>query len=90
MKKVAVVTSTRAEYGLLMPVIKALRSYEDENLRVELIVSGTHLSAEYGGTVSEIEADGIRIDITIPVSVSCRSAMDISGNQAEVLRLVEP
>ncbi len=86
MKKVAVVTSTRAEYGLLMPVIKALRSYEDENLRVELIVSGTHLSAEYGGTVSEIEADGIRIDITIPVSVSCRSAMDISGNQAEVLR----
>ena len=47
MKKVAVVTATRAEYGLLSPVIKELRKYENDSLKVELIVTGTHLSDEY-------------------------------------------
>ena len=44
MKKVAIVTSTRAEYGLLAPIIRELRSYENQNLLVELIVTGMHLS----------------------------------------------
>ena len=82
MKKIAVVTATRAEYGLLSPVIRELRKREDENLRIELIATGTHLSEAYGHTVDEITE---RIDHQIPISVKSDSALDISENQAEVL-----
>ena len=54
MKKIAVVTATRAEYGLLVPVIRELRKNENNDLQVELIVTGTHLSEQYGMTISEI------------------------------------
>ncbi len=82
MKKIAVVTATRAEYGLLSPIIKALRKREKPDFRTELIVTGTHLSEEYGSTVREIDD---RIDHEIRVSVRSESAADISANQAEVL-----
>ena len=42
MKKIAVVTATRAEYGLLSPVIKEFRKYENSELKVDLVVTGTH------------------------------------------------
>lgn len=85
MKKIAVVTATRAEYGLLSPVIRELRKREDEDLRVELIVTGTHLSRAYGLTVAEIRDDGTRIDHELPIPVDSASALDISKNQAEAL-----
>lgn len=85
MKKIAVVTATRAEYGLLAPVIRELRSYESNTLKVDLIVTGTHLSSQYGNTVREIENDGLRIDYRIPVSVRSENAADISSNQADIL-----
>ena len=85
MKKIAVVTATRAEYGLLLPVIRALRDKENEGIRVDLIVTGTHLSEQYGLTVMEIEESGVRIDYRIPVSVDSSSELAISKNQAEVL-----
>lgn len=82
MKKIAVITATRAEYGLLSPLIKELRKYEDENLVVDLVVTGTHLSEEYGLTINEIND---RIDKKMPVSVKSETELDISNNQAEVL-----
>lgn len=82
MKKIAVVTATRAEYGLLSPVIYELRKCESDNLRVDLIVTGTHLSKQYGSTINEIKE---RIDHTIPISVKSDSEADISANQAETL-----
>lgn len=82
MKKIAVVTATRAEYGLLSPVIKALRAKESDALKIELIVTGTHLSEEYGMTVSEIDD---RIDHKIEIPVKSQSELDISSNQAETL-----
>lgn len=85
MKKIAVITSTRAEFGLLMPVVKALREYEDDNLRVNLIVTGTHLSYEFGYTLEEIKNFKLRIDQSVEISVKSASALDISSNQAEVL-----
>ncbi|WP_027209433.1 UDP-N-acetylglucosamine 2-epimerase [Butyrivibrio hungatei] len=85
MKSIAVVTATRAEYGLLMPVVKELRKYESDDLKIDLIVTGTHLSDDYGHTVDEIEKDGIRIDHKVSVSVRSDSEEDISSNQAEVL-----
>lgn len=82
MKKIAVVTATRAEYGLLSPVIKELRKYENGEFRADLIVTGTHLSHSYGMTVEEIDD---RIDQRIPISVKSESEADISANQAEAL-----
>ena len=48
MKKICVVTGTRAEYGLLKPVIKEINDSRD--LELELVVTGMHLSPEFGLT----------------------------------------
>jgi UDP-N-acetyl-D-glucosamine 2-epimerase, UDP-hydrolysing len=82
MKKIAVVTATRAEYGLLSPVIKALRQYECDRIKVDLIVTGTHLTESYGLTIREIDD---RIDYKIPISVKSDTEKDISANQADAL-----
>lgn len=86
MKKIAIVTATRAEYGLLSPVIRGMRMLENDSFRVELIVTGTHLSKDYGFTVEEIENDGFRIDRRILIPVDSSSEEDISNNQASVLQ----
>ena len=62
---IAVVTSTRAEYGLLRGVLQAL--YTDPEAQLQLLVTGTHLSKAHGQTVSEIEADGIPIAARLPI-----------------------
>lgn len=65
MNEIAVITSTRAEFGLLMPVLKALRKYENDELRINLVVTGTHLNCKFGHTVDEIKNVGMRIDYEI-------------------------
>ena len=82
MKRIAVVTATMAEYGLLAPVIRKLREHENDEFIVELVVTGTHLNAKYGYTLDMID---MRIDHVIPISVDSDSALDISKNQADVL-----
>ena len=82
MKSVAIITSTRAEYGLLSPIIKQLRQYENSDFRVDLIVTGTHLSPDFGMTVDEIDD---RIDCLVKVSTDSLSAMDIAKNQSVYL-----
>lgn len=61
---IAVVTGTRAEYGLLRPFAK-LAARPDAKLA--LLVTGAHLSRRHGATVSEIEADGMPIAARIPI-----------------------
>ncbi len=85
MKKIAIVTATRAEYGLLKPVIIELRKNENKEVKIDLVVTGTHLSERHGSTIKEIEADSIRIDKTIPISVNNDSEVDIAENQADAL-----
>lgn len=85
MKSTAVITSTRAEYGLLMPVINELRRYESESLKIELVVTGTHLSGAFGHTIDDIVGTNVRIDETVEIPVSSNTALDISNNQAVAL-----
>ena len=59
MIRVGVITATRAEYGLLKPVILEFNKIKNNDLR--LIVTGTHLSKKYGYTINEIIADKIKI-----------------------------
>ncbi len=67
-KKACVVTATRAEYGLLKPLIQALN--ESANYELQLIVSGTHLSSEFGMTWHAIEHDGFSIDAKVDMLLS--------------------
>ncbi len=55
MKKICVVTGTRAEYGLLYWLMKEIQ--EDNDLELQVIATGTHLSPEFGLTYKEIEKD---------------------------------
>lgn len=86
MKKIAVITSTRAEFGLLLPVIKELRKSECDELNVDLVVTGTHLSDEYGMTISDIQSSEVRIDEQIVIPVTNKTSQDISNNQADALK----
>ena len=59
-RKVCVVTGTRAEYGLLYPILKEIESREE--LLLQLVVTTAHLSDEFGSTYKQIEKDGFAID----------------------------
>lgn len=85
MRKIAVVTATRAEYGLLSCVIKELHKYENNEFKVHLIVTGTHLSEKYGNTINEIIKDGYSIEHQIQIPVDSENDLSISKNQAETL-----
>ncbi len=63
MKKVAVVTGSRAEYGILYPVLKAIEAHPE--LRLSLVVTGMHLLPEFGYTVREIESGGFKVDARV-------------------------
>lgn len=71
MKKICVVTGTRAEYGLLKNLLKKLNNHPDFEL--QLIVTGSHLSTELGMTYREIESDGIPITEKIEILLSSDS-----------------
>lgn len=64
-KRLAVVTGTRAEYGLLRRVISEL--LKSDKIIPEVIVTGAHLSPLYGNTVQEIEKDGVPIAARVDI-----------------------
>lgn len=59
MKRIGVVTTSRADYGIYLPVLHAIEA--DPELELSLYVTGMHLSSRLGMTVQTIEADGFRI-----------------------------
>lgn len=59
MKKICVMTGTRAEYGLLKPLMKKIQ--DDSELELQIVATGMHLSPEFGLTYREIEQDGFEI-----------------------------
>ena len=59
MKKICVITGTRAEYGLLSPLMKAIQN--DDAFCLQILVTGMHLSHEFGLTYQQIEKDGFEI-----------------------------
>jgi len=59
MRTIGVVTVSRSDYGIYLPVLRKLQA--DPELRLYLIVAGTHLSPEFGLTVKSIESDGFDI-----------------------------
>ncbi len=82
-KKICILTGTRAEYGLLKPVIKKLEIKDQFDVRVA--VTGAHLSPEFGLTYQEIERDGIGIDEKIEILLSADSPASISKSMGLAL-----
>ncbi len=78
MFKVCVVTATRAEYGLLRPLLFKL--YNNPEVELFLVVTGTHLSEKYGNTQEEIEEDGFQdfIRVYIPLDDDSKKGMGIA------------
>ena len=73
MRKVAVFTGTRAEYGLLFWLLRDIAS--DNSLELQLIVSGMHLSSEFDQTVRYIEQDGFEIAEKVEMLLSSDSTV---------------
>ena len=65
MIRIDVLTTTRAEYGLLRPLLAKLK--KDDFFKVRLLVSGTHFSDSYGSTYKEILNDGNSLDYSFRI-----------------------
>lgn len=94
-KRICVVTGTRADYGLLYWVMKEIEASKE--LELQLVVTGTHLSAEFGNTYKEIEADGFTIDEKVEIILSSDTAVGVVKSIglatigfAETLKRIEP
>ena len=83
MKKICVVTATRAEYGLLKPIIDKI--YKSENLELQIAVTGAHLSPEFGMTYQEIVQDGYPITEKIEMLLSSDTSVGITKSIAVAL-----
>ncbi len=81
--KISILTATRAEYGLLKPIIKKMNL--DSSFDVRVVVTGTHLSPEFGLTFSEIEQDDIKIDKKIEVLLSSDTPVAIAKSMGLAL-----
>jgi UDP-hydrolysing UDP-N-acetyl-D-glucosamine 2-epimerase len=68
MKNICFVTGTRAEYGLLQPLMKLFK--ESREYTLQIIVTGMHLSPEFGLTYTQIEKDGYEIDDKVEILLS--------------------
>ncbi len=76
LRKIAVITGTRAEYGLLRGLLDEIKS--DDALCLRLIVTGMHLSPEFGSTYRLIEQDGYQIDAKVEMLLSSDTASGIA------------
>ncbi len=75
-RKICVVTGTRAEYGLLYWLMKEIA--DDDDLELQVIATGMHLSPEFGLTYQQIEADGFSIDAKVEMLLSSDTPVGIA------------
>ena len=82
-RKICVVTGSRADYGLLRWVMQGIK--DDPELTLQIIATGMHLSATFGLTYNEIEADGFEIDYKVGVLSQDDSSRGIAESISNVL-----
>lgn len=83
-KKICVVSATRAEYGILKPLIIKLKKCSEWETQV--IITGAHLVEKLGNTYQEAEQDGIEIFAKIPINTDGNTDYDISLIMANALK----
>lgn len=77
-------TGTRADWGLLSGIAKALDARSD--VKLQIVATNMHLSEQYGGTYREIERDGLHIDYRVPMPVDNDSAHGTVTAMSECMR----
>jgi|APSaa5957512535_1039671.scaffolds.fasta_scaffold04466_5 GDP/UDP-N,N'-diacetylbacillosamine 2-epimerase (hydrolysing) len=82
-RKICVVSSTRADYGLLRNVMGLIK--RDEGLQLQVIATGTHMSPEYDLTYREIEGDGFDIDQKIEILLSSDTSVALTKSMGLAL-----
>lgn len=95
MRKICIFTSTRAEWGLQQGLAELIR--DADNLQLQLLVSGSHLSAKLGMTMDEVEAAGFHIDERVdilkfgdsPIGICQTMGLALSG-YGEALQRLSP
>ena len=83
MRKICLISTSRADYGIQSRLIKLLQ--EDQDIDFSLIVSGMHVCSKYGQTYREIEKDGIKITRMFDIGMDKEHEEDISKIMAEGL-----
>lgn len=93
--KICVATGSRAEYGLLKPLLNILRT--DTEFVLQVLVTGSHLSPEFGLTFKQIEDDGFIIDAKVEMLLSSDTAVAITKSMglgmisfADALNMLKP
>jgi GDP/UDP-N,N'-diacetylbacillosamine 2-epimerase (hydrolysing) len=84
LRKICVVTSTRADYGLLRWIMQGIRNAPDLDLQV--LVTGAHLSPVFGLTYREIDADGFRIDHKIDIELDSDTSVGVTRSMGLALQ----
>ena len=80
MIKIAVITTSRSDYGILSPLLKKINT--SELLNLELIVSGSHLSENLGYTLDEIKEDGFNNYHLIDINIDMNNIIPYSNNSS--------
>lgn len=75
-RKICIVTGTRAEYGLLYNLMKEVQ--KEDNLELQIVVTGMHLSPEFGLTYRQVERDGFVIDEKVEMLLSSDTPVGIA------------
>ena len=95
MKKICVITGSRAEYGLLQSLIKLIQ--QSNILELQILATGMHLSPEFGLTYKNIEADGFTIDEKVEILLSADTDVAVVKSTglgmigfADALRRLQP
>jgi GDP/UDP-N,N'-diacetylbacillosamine 2-epimerase (hydrolysing) len=83
MSKICVITSSRADYGILKPLIEKLSN--DSEISLLLVATGMHLCSEFGYTYREIEADGFSLYKKIDIQLSSDSPVGMSKTMGMAL-----
>ena len=90
LRKIMIVSGTRADYGLLKNIIKTVEA--STTLDLQLVVTGSHLSQTHGYTESEIEVDGFPIAHRLPIldgvtDVASATAAALVGDHSKATQL---
>nr|WP_314289720.1 UDP-N-acetylglucosamine 2-epimerase [uncultured Capnocytophaga sp.] len=80
MRKICVITGTRAEFGLLRPLIELIA--KDKDLQLQLVATGMHLSPEFGYTLDEITTAGFVVNKKVECLLSSDTSVGISKSIA--------
>lgn len=83
--KIAVLTSSRADFGIYLPLLNAIQS--DAFFKLDIIAFGTHLSKEHGYTIDEIKKADFKTIHEVATPVNNSGALDITKNIGETINI---